>query len=83
VVVYVKLLYNFISILNYRDIYSRTLAQFLAAQEKPLDERDILDKFMQIVLAIKCIHMHNILHRCVQCVQVCTGVYSVNRCVQC
>ena len=41
----------------------RTLAQFLAAQERPMEEKDILLMFQQIVAAIRHIHEHNILHR--------------------
>ncbi|KAL3886394.1 hypothetical protein ACJMK2_026392 [Sinanodonta woodiana] len=40
-----------------------TLAQFLAQQEKPMEERDILSLFQQMVAAIRHIHEHNILHR--------------------
>ncbi|GFO11680.1 serine/threonine-protein kinase nek8 [Plakobranchus ocellatus] len=40
-----------------------TLAQHLAKQDKPMDEKDILLMFQQIVAAIRHIHSHNILHR--------------------
>ncbi|XP_021355161.1 uncharacterized protein LOC110451456 [Mizuhopecten yessoensis] len=40
-----------------------TLAQFLAQQDKPLEEKTILTMFQQIVAAIRHIHEHNVLHR--------------------
>ncbi len=40
-----------------------TLAQYLSAQDKPLEENEILTMFSQIVSAICYIHKHNILHR--------------------
>ncbi|XP_012937764.1 uncharacterized protein LOC101851545 [Aplysia californica] len=40
-----------------------TLAQFLSKQDRPLEEREILLMFQQIVAAIRHIHSHNILHR--------------------
>ncbi|XP_074661631.1 serine/threonine-protein kinase Nek8-like [Tubulanus polymorphus] len=42
-----------------------TLCQFLAqqAQDKPLEEKQILSMFQQMVAAIRHIHEHNILHR--------------------
>ncbi|XP_013390784.1 uncharacterized protein LOC106159131 [Lingula anatina] len=40
-----------------------TLAQFLSSQEKPLEEKEILGMFQQMVAAIRHIHEHNILHR--------------------
>lgn len=40
-----------------------TLSQYLTKQDHPLDEKDILAMFHQIVAAIRYIHSHNILHR--------------------
>ena len=40
-----------------------TLAQLLSRQNRPMDERDILIMFRQVVSAIKYMHDHNILHR--------------------
>ncbi|GFR93665.1 serine/threonine-protein kinase Nek8 [Elysia marginata] len=40
-----------------------TLAQYLAKQDKPMKEKDILLMFQQIVAAIRHIHSHNVLHR--------------------
>lgn len=40
-----------------------TLAQLLSRQNRPMDERDILMMFRQVVSAIKYMHDHNILHR--------------------
>jgi len=41
----------------------RTLAQYLAQRDKPMDEKEILEIFSQVAQAIKHIHQHNILHR--------------------
>jgi len=41
----------------------RTLAQYLAQRDKPMDEKEILEIFSQVAHAIKHIHQHNILHR--------------------
>lgn len=41
-----------------------TLAQLLSRQTRPLAERDILPMFAQITAAIRHMHQHNILHRC-------------------
>jgi len=43
----------------------RTLAQYLAHRDKPMGEKEILEIFSQVALAIKHIHQHNILHRLV------------------
>uniref|UniRef100_A0A2C9JNN1 non-specific serine/threonine protein kinase n=1 Tax=Biomphalaria glabrata TaxID=6526 RepID=A0A2C9JNN1_BIOGL len=40
-----------------------TLAQYLARQERPLEEQLILAMFQQMVAALQYIHSHNILHR--------------------
>ncbi|KAK3766064.1 hypothetical protein RRG08_002301 [Elysia crispata] len=40
-----------------------TLAQYLAKQDRPMEEKDILLMFQQIVAAIRHIHSHNVLHR--------------------
>lgn len=40
-----------------------TLAQYLSSLEKPLEEREIIIMFQQIVAAMRHIHEHNILHR--------------------
>jgi serine/threonine protein kinase len=42
---------------------SSTLAHYLAQCDKPLEEKEVLEIFYQIVQAIKYIHQHNILHR--------------------
>ena len=49
---------------------SSTLAQLLKQRTKPLSEPEILTLFAQMVDALKYLHDHNILHRCV-CVCVC------------
>ncbi|CAG5117686.1 unnamed protein product [Candidula unifasciata] len=40
-----------------------TLSQYLAKQDHPIEEKDILAMFRQIVGAIRYVHSHNILHR--------------------
>ncbi|XP_064595853.1 serine/threonine-protein kinase Nek9-like [Liolophura sinensis] len=40
-----------------------TMSQFLAQQERPLEEKEVLGMFQQIVAAIRHVHEHNILHR--------------------
>ncbi|XP_064645457.1 uncharacterized protein LOC135498878 isoform X2 [Lineus longissimus] len=40
-----------------------TLAQYLSHRDAPLDEKEILEIFQQMVAAIRHIHEHNILHR--------------------
>ncbi|ELT94624.1 hypothetical protein CAPTEDRAFT_225863 [Capitella teleta] len=40
-----------------------TLSQYLSQQSDPLEEKELLSMFLQIVAAIKYIHEHNILHR--------------------
>ncbi|KAL4216374.1 hypothetical protein ACF0H5_024101 [Mactra antiquata] len=40
-----------------------TLSKYLSTMEKPLDEREIIMMFQQIVAAIRHIHEHKILHR--------------------
>nr|AKN21711.1 NEK8-2 [Schmidtea mediterranea] len=47
-----------------------TLAQFLSNQEKPLEEKKILEMFFQIVSAIHYIHEHKILHRDLKTVNI-------------
>ena len=42
---------------------SRTLSQYLLEQSEPLEEREILSMFQQMVAAIKYVHQHNVLHR--------------------
>ena len=44
-------------------LYCSTLAKFLSSQDKPLEEKEIVSLFLQIVAAITHIHKHNILHR--------------------
>ena len=39
------------------------MAQHLAAQVKPMEEKEILSMYQQMVAAIKYMHGHNILHR--------------------
>ena len=44
-------------------LFCRTLSQFLSKQDKPMEEKEILLIFHQMIAAIKYIHEHNILHR--------------------
>ena len=41
----------------------RTLGQFLSKLDKELDEKEIVLMFQEMVMALKYIHEHNILHR--------------------
>ena len=40
-----------------------TLSQYLSQQTTPLEEKDILRMFHQMVAAMKYVHQHNVLHR--------------------
>ncbi|XP_064645013.1 serine/threonine-protein kinase Nek8-like isoform X3 [Lineus longissimus] len=44
-------------------LLTRMLAQYLSHRDAPLDEKEILEIFQQMVAAIRHIHEHNILHR--------------------
>ena len=56
------ILYNVIQIIQTL-FFTRTLAQFLRAQTKPLIEKEILRMFSQMVDALLYLHGHKILHR--------------------